>query len=524
MKTTSTQSITQYLPRSILYPVFAVGLTSAIVGCSKEESVSSVSPAPVQAAPVETTTYTEPKTEKAKAEDLASTSEAASTTTANGLDCPMGFGWSEGLGQYLLPAATMPTDDTANIPTPDCAFHQWSWETFIWANALDANGTPRFMTMPTPADLLGGGDTSTASEKPMLTLASRSHAADQLNSVIEGAGAIVEADGNMLVAKNGYPVYASVHMNESYFNTAKNNLIIDGGYKNNTGDYFSVGAAVIKATWLRLGNGVSAPEGAFVTQAQVPVLHVVRTKTTAAVVPMKGLYDTVDVALVGMHVVGYTENHPEFLWGTFEHKMNAPMIPDNTFSTSGSSPNDYTFYKANTPFSEVNLPNSSSNNPVLSFDSSTGTFSPATNVVQQNKTGGENQTNGVANIEALNESSQTFLSHLTNKAQATFANYNLIGTVWMLPNSYSLTSGAQDAVGSVVLANSTAETFFQSAKNTPMSAVKNCFTCHNATSYTFASNPLGLQNRKIALSHVLSEGTSYAVPNTIPVVISPASE
>lgn len=444
--------------------------------------------------------------------------------------CPIGFGWSEGLGQYLNPNAKMSINDTVNIPTPDCAFHQWSWETFVWANALDENNIPRFMSMHSPNDLLPNNKSLAGqSSKPTLVLASRAHASKQLDDIIEGAGAIVEADGNMLVAKNGYPVYASVHMNASYFKTAQANLIKNGGYENNKDEYFSVGAAVIKATWLRLGNGVEAPEGAFVTNAQVPVLQAVevsqnvtidnitKMEKVEVVMPVPNKTLDVQVALVGMHVVGYTENHPEFLWGTFEHKLNAPMIADNTFKTSGSSDKNYTFYKASTPFSEVNLPNNNMQKPVLSFDEQTGTFYPPTNVVQQNRTGGENQTNGVFNITSLNKSSQNFLKGQSNPKQADFANYNLIGTVWMEPNSYGLNSGAADAVGSITLANSTAESFFQVAKNSPSNEVKNCFSCHNASSYTFAKNPQKLKNRKIAISHVLGEGTSYAVPNVIPV-------
>lgn len=442
----------------------------------------------------------------------------AQVKTEAALNCPIGVGWSEGLVAYLQPEAKISSRDTAHLPTPDCAFHQWSWETFVWAIALDETGTPRFLSLPTPAELLSTSASVNQLGKRTLRLASRAHADNQIKGVIEAAGAIVEADGNMLVAKNGYPVYASVHMNPSYFNTAKANLIINEGYQKNTKSNFEVGAAVIKATWLRLGNGVKAPTRAFVTEAQVPILHTLRTTNSAAVVPAKGQYENVTVALVGMHVVGYTENHPEFLWGTFEHNLNAPMVADNTFSTRDSSPQDYTFYRASTSYAAVNQPNSDASKPVLSFNQVTGTFSPATNVVQQNLSGGENQTNGVANIAAVNASSQRFLHGLKNGSQATFANYNLIGTVWMAPNSYNHSSGAKDAIGSVTLANSTAESFIQVAKNTPMTKVQNCFTCHNASSYTFGSNPDKLSKRTIAISHVLGEGTSYAVPNIIPVI------
>ncbi len=86
----------------------------------------------------------------------------------------------------------------------------------------------------------------------------------------------------------------------------------------------------------------------------------------------------------------------------------------------------------------------------------------------------------------------------------------------MLPNSYNLKSDQTSAVGSVNLANATAETFVQNAKNTPISNVVNCFLCHNPTSYSFQTPPPPkLSNRLIALSHVLSYGSIYEVPNSI---------
>ena len=82
--------------------------------------------------------------------------------------------------------------------------------------------------------------------------------------------------------------------------------------------------------------------------------------------------------------------------------------------------------------------------------------------------------------------------------------------------SYNVNSNQTSAVGSVDLANATAETFVQNAKNTPISNVLNCFLCHNASSYSFQTPPPPkLPNRLIALSHVLSYGTPYDVPNSI---------
>ena len=449
---------------------------------------------------------------------IASTAACAQT-------CP-GLGWAEGLVKYQRPTAPIPVNDTQPLPTPDCNFHEWSWEAFVWATTLNVAGVPRFMSFPTPEDLLSSKPRSAAVAVRGLKLAARSLLPHGALGFTEGAGAIVEADGNMLVGPNGYPVYASVHMNPSYFATAKQNLIATGGYNTQPADaYFSVGAAVFKATWMRLDPGQSAPKGAFTTQAQVPVLHVLRTKSNYTVVP-SGRSVTATVALVGLHVVGYTVNHPEFLWATFEHNLNTPVVPDNTFNTSGSSSSGFTFYSANTPYGQVNqpnppLPNQSYIPPQLWFNPGTQKFTPPNNAVQQNATGGENQAGGPANIAALNTGAQSFFAG-EKAPQSIFANYHLVGTVWMLPNSYALpnalTMNQNNGVGSVSLANTTAETFVQ---GTTASTFSNCFACHNPTSYNFQTPPPAqLASRRIAISHVLGVGSPYAVPNllTVPIV------
>lgn len=441
--------------------------------------------------------------------------KAPKTSTA-GL-CPA-FGWSEGLAAFLLPDAKVPTQE----PMTDCDFHEWSWETFVWAVALDSNQAPRFLSLPTIDDLIQAQTAKVKGKATrVLRLASRSKKPHGLKESLEVAGAIVEADGNMLVAPNGYPVYASVHMDSSYFAVAKNNLIYNGGYQKNAGSdaYFPVGAAVFKATWLRVDSNSQIPAGAYTVQAEVPVLTI---EPNTKIVVTSGKFVTATVALVGLHVVGITVGHPEFLWATFEHNRNTPRTADNTFSPDSSSPQNFTFYKANTKYALANQPNTppnpaTSQTPVLSFNEKTQRFSPYVPAVLENKTGGEtNSPQGPQNIANLNASGQGFLRGLSGK-QSLFANYDLIGTVWMKPNTY-VTSNPQwdsldqvNGVGSVNLANSTAETFEQVATDTVQANVQNCFLCHNAQSYP------GLKPRRIAISHVLSvSDTTYAVPNQLP--------
>ena len=109
--------------------------------------------------------------------------------------CPA-LGWAEGLGQFQEASAAFPTKDTP-VNAVDCNFHQWSWEAFVWATALDANGVPRFMGLQTPGDLFTG--TAGKPRTGPLKLAARSSTPHGMAGFVEGAGAIVEADGNMLV-------------------------------------------------------------------------------------------------------------------------------------------------------------------------------------------------------------------------------------------------------------------------------------------------------------------------------------
>ncbi|WP_257386283.1 hypothetical protein [Tahibacter caeni] len=453
--------------------------------------------------------------------------------------CPR-LGWGEFLPSFLKAKTVFPTDDTP-IGAVDCQFHQWSWEAFVWATALDAHGVPRFLGLPTIGDLTRGR--SVAGPRT-LTLATRG--LHGRGGAIEGTGAIVEADGNMLVAANGYPVYASVHMNDSYFDTVRRNRVVTGDYERNPdSDYFGVGAAVFKATWLRLEPGQAAPDGAFVTKAQVPVLTTFLTADNTLYVAPDGATVTVDVALLGLHVVGQTINHPEFLWATFEHKDNSPRFKDGTFDpTSGASdPRSYTLYRGGTPYDRANQPSTQTTAsststasplsapgttvtttttlvaaPAFTFDPKTQKFSPVSNAVLANRTGGETfSPAGPANIDAVNAAAHTVLQQ-QSPPQRRFANYDLIGTVWMQPGTFGLTSNQSTAVGSVNLANVTAETFVQNFTGTTTpSTVGNCFSCHNATTFQDVAPMPNLKARRIAISHVTAAGSLYAVPNLLSV-------
>jgi hypothetical protein len=70
---------------------------------------------------------------------VSSTANAAPPPPAR--NCPT-FGWAEGLANnFMKPNSAFPTKDTASVSAPECAFHQWSWEAFIWATTLITDST-----------------------------------------------------------------------------------------------------------------------------------------------------------------------------------------------------------------------------------------------------------------------------------------------------------------------------------------------------------------------------------------------
>ena len=191
--------------------------------------------------------------------------------------CPP-FGWAEGLGKFQDSTAAFPTNDTAKLPTPDSNFHEWSWEAFVWATALitdPASGAtvPRFMTLPTPADLTNNSAEAGQIKVRPLTLAARSQTFHAAPGFTEEAGAIVEADGNMLVAQNGYPVYG--------VGAADSDLFRDGAEESDRDQRLPDPAVRTPTSTSATPSsrppgsarcGQQPPAGAYTTQAQVPVL------------------------------------------------------------------------------------------------------------------------------------------------------------------------------------------------------------------------------------------------------------
>jgi hypothetical protein len=243
----------------------------------------------------------------------------------------------------------------------------------------------------------------------------------------------------------------------------------------------------------------------YTEQTTVPLL--VNKAGGGIMVDPSGKTRPVTVALVGLHVVGVTDNHPEFLWGTFEQVQNAPDLPAGINPTDPVSKESFTFYAANTPMNACNVRAT----PSIS-DATKQTVAPITNVYRQYATG-DAEPPRTFDINAVNKAARSEMKTIkVNPPQPkenVWAHYKLIGTLWLKPNTLAPNNGnmVPDGVGSVHLANATLETYFQGPQFS-------CFLCHNTGGST--SGKTQYPGKNINISHVILGSIPPTSPTPTP--------
>jgi hypothetical protein len=421
------------------------------------------------------------------------------------------MGWAEGLVQYTkYPAPPFPTSETKSLCAVDCNFQQWSWEAFVWATAIGPDGRARFTTFGN-VDELGKKAVAAKGPKP-LGLKPRDlkpRGTRQLGSGDEPQ----QAGGGIVVDQNGQIIWYSTHMNPAYFQFVQTNG--GAGYAKASATLnFPVGAAVFKASWRVVQDGEDTSKS-YTEKTSVPIL--VNNPCGSIMVDPAGKTRQVTVALVGLHVVGVTENHPEFLWASFEHEHNAPDLPPGMAPNSPNpvSQESFPFYAANTPANACNpqCVNLQVTDPVKQ------TVGPVTNVFRQFGQGGPIPPQRGEDIKNVNVAARQEMATMAKlkppqPKETVWSNYKLIGTLWLAqPGTLQPGIGQLEVcgVGSVNLANSTLETYFQGPQNNfNGNKVSNCFMCHNTGGFGAPAA------KNINLSHALLDSIPKPTPTGTP--------
>lgn len=405
------------------------------------------------------------------------------------------------------PAATVPTASCTDVswlnpkgaPPPmvldvpatptNCDFHELVYQNFF---ALNQGSNPAIATWPTSVQAYPASGKPNCGGAPLASSLRHVLAKDNVRSVSTAGGSnlndIEQATDQALVDQNGRYVQYEIRVNPQLcqvitscqlYTTGCVNSALNAGspqFRFPAGNGTSVpGVAEVKIAWriMETCNLPDSPKSGckkdnlsqFLTVSNVTVQPYSPTNLKAV---------TVTVGMVGFHLAQKTPNRPEFIWGTWEHVNNDPVCTGSPASgcVDPSRP------------STANISTKSGwsfTNPPLAVCPSGQTGPNCANIVQPNATATQTATN-VCRVfpcgggSEPNNENQINISELNGAVQlkvagTVWSNYFLAGTLWgggatvqgdpSLPNT-----------GSVLLANTTMETYFQAQG-------QNCFTCHN---------------------------------------------
>jgi|SRR5580692_9012627 hypothetical protein len=236
---------------------------------------------------------------------------------------------------------------------------------------------------------------------------------------------------------------------------------------------------------------------------------------------------TVQLALVGMHVVGSAAGHPEMIWSTFEHVNNAPAGTYSYINTSnataqvnqnvsqvptigGSSAPWLLSSTSATSFNTQNMSVNAFSSPATitaNGPPAPGTILPS-DTIRWKAFGAASDvvpnpadpSTAASNTEiiAINNSIQSMLASGDLRA-----NYILTGATWTVNGFAPIGGGASQAlcakipppngcpVGTSALSNTTMETYDQGKDNTLGNGGLNCLSCHSGGNTTVVSHIFG---------------------------------
>jgi hypothetical protein len=328
---------------------------------------------------------------------------------------------------------------------------------------------------------------------------------------IDRNGAVTEigvgqADSGVQLAQTNSLIYYATMVNDvyAYFRTGvKKNQIVANQFPTAEMDLEKITAFAemhgkkflepntlvveVKTAWVEAG-GLPNLDTYITINASVPTY---KKSDPAQWVPIPNGWKTVELALVGMHVVGSAIGNPEMIWATFEHLGNAPNATYSYISRSGkqSVPQDtvgpwlFAARDAAPPFNRQRqqyvAPNICTLSTKLGVCGTSGIISPS-NTLRSKAWG------SASNISSAPESNTQIISlnHSIRNMMPSGdvrRNYLMVGATWT--DGGRAPNGTNER-GTSQLSNSTMETFQQGADETTLNGSSNCFSCHTSNKTT----------------------------------------
>ncbi|WP_343634724.1 hypothetical protein [Fluviicola sp.] len=389
--------------------------------------------------------------------------------------------------------------------TTNQIFHQWSWNKFLWLTKPDAGGNPLFLNQSKVKQVTSNMASVSVPTGALVVLQDTAQAGSE-SAVLQ-----TNPDYN---GGNGAMVYYSIHMNPTMHMAALGfaQQLKNGTLPLNNTAAFPVGSFELKVAWVPVSAIPASKQAEYYT-------------TTASLSTNNGVsFTNTEVALIGMHVVGVVQNHPEFIWATFEHDDLAPDYDWD--ANSASSASDQLLFKNGTT-TGINgiLYNSATRlgqTPHQVFDlfqygiprNPDGTFMVTS----------QQEPADFQNVDGINQCVKSQLNDV-------WANYFYNGSIWLNTDGktplqqaqlldslgYNLTNATPGsfARGSLNCANVTMETFTQtfepSIDSINVGNLANCFSCHSAVKFKTS----GQMKSPLYLSHIFQDYLLNKQGNTL---------
>lgn len=382
--------------------------------------------------------------------------------------------------------------------TDNCSFQQYMWQTLLYLVQPVAKGSKvrQFETfMPSYGIFVDPGKTPTPWGKTPKPTYCKGPSTLKQNYVFSNL-TLQAGVGQALIDKSLNRVFYGVSVNKPAYDfitgcglqeaqcslSLAPDLVDPVGYKvvDIPNLYpnlaFPTGAMELKTSWKILTSDEVAGNTFFTTKGSVQA-------------PGKNCMENVDLGLVGMHIVSKTPSHPEFIWGTFEHRNNAPYCSN----TSAPPPlgGNWTFYNPSCTGSSCTT-NHYAEGKATQVCTMHPWGDPTLGTMPNNLTCGSTPPPGyicdpdtqkfviqptTANLQALDLSVKAMLTALpAGDANKLWANYSLVGNVWTAKGT--LPPSVQVQVGSLSGANNSMETYVQNGVSNIQNPY-NCFSCHN---------------------------------------------
>jgi hypothetical protein len=196
------------------------------------------------------------------------------------------------------------------------------------------------------------------------------------------------------------------------------------------------------------------------------------------------------LALVGMHVVGTTKEHQEFIWATFEQQDNAPDCANLTNDAPGGAPwNFYNGACTDSTCSAMNQYEQGKNSQVCRINPHG----------QADAKGLAEPNENSDNIVAINQSMQGLIG--ASSLPKAWSHYALTGNVWS--NHGQLPAYTAQQRGSLASANVSMETYVQNGV-ADINTAFNCMSCHTVETGTQGAgrDSVATQQPAAAISHL----------------------